>query len=89
MQYFGGYDENEVAEALGVTTRSVSRDWQKTRVLAAGYAIGRPVKASVVFSAWIPSAMTGEILLVSAETCLYALLHIRTRHPAFTQRLNG
>lgn len=33
MRYFGGYDEQEVAEALGVTTRTVQRDWQKARVL--------------------------------------------------------
>jgi RNA polymerase sigma factor (TIGR02999 family) len=33
MRYFGGYDENEVAEALGVTTRTVQRDWQKARML--------------------------------------------------------
>ena len=33
MRYFGGYDEQEVAEALGITTRTVQRDWQKARVL--------------------------------------------------------
>lgn len=33
MRYFGGYDEEEVAEALGITTRTVQRDWQKARVL--------------------------------------------------------
>ncbi len=33
MRYFGGYDESEVAEALGVTARTVQRDWQKARVL--------------------------------------------------------
>jgi RNA polymerase sigma factor (TIGR02999 family) len=33
MRYFGGYKEEEVAEALGVTTRTVQRDWQKARVL--------------------------------------------------------
>ncbi len=33
MRYFGGYTEEEVAEALGVTTRTVQRDWQKARVL--------------------------------------------------------
>jgi RNA polymerase sigma factor (TIGR02999 family) len=33
MRYFGGYDEAEVAEALGITTRTVQRDWQKARVL--------------------------------------------------------
>ncbi len=33
MRYFGGYNEDEVAEALGVTARTVQRDWQKARVL--------------------------------------------------------
>jgi RNA polymerase sigma factor (TIGR02999 family) len=33
MRYFGGYSEEEVAEALGVTPRTVQRDWQKARVL--------------------------------------------------------
>ncbi len=33
MRYFGGYDESEVAEALGITARTVQRDWQKARVL--------------------------------------------------------
>ncbi len=33
MRYFGGYDEAEVAEALGITARTVQRDWQKARVL--------------------------------------------------------
>jgi DNA-directed RNA polymerase specialized sigma24 family protein len=33
MRYFGGYKEEEVAEALGITTRTVQRDWQKARVL--------------------------------------------------------
>ena len=33
MRYFGGYTEEEVAEALGVTARAVQRDWQKARVL--------------------------------------------------------
>jgi RNA polymerase sigma factor (TIGR02999 family) len=33
MRYFGGYDEEEVAEALGITARTVQRDWQKARVL--------------------------------------------------------
>jgi RNA polymerase sigma factor (TIGR02999 family) len=33
MRYFGGYSEEEVAEALGVTTRTVQRDWQKARVI--------------------------------------------------------
>jgi len=33
MRYFGGYSEDEVAEALGINTRSVQRDWQKARML--------------------------------------------------------
>jgi RNA polymerase sigma factor (TIGR02999 family) len=33
MRYFGGYHEEEVAEALGITARTVQRDWQKARVL--------------------------------------------------------
>ena len=33
MRYFGGYDEQEVADALGITTRTVQRDWQKARLL--------------------------------------------------------
>jgi RNA polymerase sigma factor (TIGR02999 family) len=33
MRYFGGYGEEEVAEALGITARTVQRDWQKARVL--------------------------------------------------------
>lgn len=33
MRYFGGYSEEEVAEALGLTARTVQRDWQKARVL--------------------------------------------------------
>ena len=33
MRYFGGYDDEEVAEALGITTRTVQRDWQKARIL--------------------------------------------------------
>ena len=33
MRYFGGYTEVEVAEALGVTERTVRRDWDKARLL--------------------------------------------------------
>jgi RNA polymerase sigma factor (TIGR02999 family) len=35
MRYFGGYTEVEVAEALGVTERTVRRDWDKARLLLA------------------------------------------------------
>lgn len=33
MRYFGGYNEEEVAEALGITARTVQRDWKKARLL--------------------------------------------------------
>ncbi len=33
MRYFGGYNEQEVAEALGITARTAQRDWQKARAL--------------------------------------------------------
>ena len=33
MRYFGGYSENEIAEALSVTVRTVRRDWEKARLL--------------------------------------------------------
>ena len=33
MRYFGGYTEVEVAEALGLTERTVRRDWDKARLL--------------------------------------------------------
>jgi RNA polymerase sigma factor (TIGR02999 family) len=33
MRFFGGMTEPEVAEALGVSVRSVSREWQKARAL--------------------------------------------------------
>jgi len=33
MRYFGGYSENEVADALGLTDRTVRRDWDKARLL--------------------------------------------------------
>ena len=35
MRYFAGMTETEVAEALGVTERTVRRDWQKARLLLA------------------------------------------------------
>ena len=31
LRFFGGLTEDEVAEALGVTTRTVRRDWEKAR----------------------------------------------------------
>jgi RNA polymerase sigma factor (TIGR02999 family) len=33
MRYFGGLTEPEVADVLGVTERTVRRDWQKARLL--------------------------------------------------------
>jgi RNA polymerase sigma factor (TIGR02999 family) len=36
MRYFGGYTEQEIAETLEVTERTVQRDWEKARgILAA------------------------------------------------------
>lgn len=32
MRYFGGFSDPEIAEALGVTVRTVGRDWEKARV---------------------------------------------------------
>lgn len=31
LRYFGGFSEEETAEALGVTDRTVRRDWEKAR----------------------------------------------------------
>ncbi|HTT09884.1 MAG TPA: ECF-type sigma factor [Burkholderiaceae bacterium] len=33
MRYFGGYTEQEIAEALGITDRTVRRDWEKARLM--------------------------------------------------------
>lgn len=33
LRFFGGLAEEEIAETLGVTTRTVARDWVKARVL--------------------------------------------------------
>jgi RNA polymerase sigma factor (TIGR02999 family) len=35
MRYFAGMTEPEIAEALGVTDRTVRRDWEKARILLA------------------------------------------------------
>lgn len=33
MRYFGGFGDGEIAEALGLTDRTVRRDWAKARLL--------------------------------------------------------
>ena len=33
MRFFGGMTEDEIADALGVSVRTVSREWQKARAL--------------------------------------------------------
>jgi len=35
MRYFGGYSEQEIADALGITGRTVRRDWEKARLILA------------------------------------------------------
>jgi RNA polymerase sigma factor (TIGR02999 family) len=35
MRYFGGYSEREIAETLGITDRTVQRDWEKARLILA------------------------------------------------------
>lgn len=35
MRYFGGYSEWEIAQTLGVTERTVRRDWEKARAILA------------------------------------------------------
>ena len=35
MRFFGGMTEPEIARTLGVTERTVRRDWQKARLLLA------------------------------------------------------
>ncbi len=35
MRYFAGMDDVEIAEALGLSTRTVARDWEKARLLLA------------------------------------------------------
>src|SRR5262245_18919280 len=33
MRYFGGFNDQEIAEALGVTDRAVRRDWERAKLL--------------------------------------------------------
>ena len=33
MKYFGGFSDQEIAEALDVTDRTVRRDWERARML--------------------------------------------------------
>jgi len=35
MRYFGGMSEAEIAEAFGLTERTVRRDWEKARMVLA------------------------------------------------------
>ena len=35
MRYFGGLSDDEIAEALAVSSRTVRRDWEKARLLLA------------------------------------------------------
>jgi RNA polymerase sigma factor (TIGR02999 family) len=35
MRYFGGYSEQEIAETLSTSERTVQRDWEKARMLLA------------------------------------------------------
>jgi RNA polymerase sigma factor (TIGR02999 family) len=36
MRYFGGLTDSEIGQALGVTDRTVRRDWDRARLLLAG-----------------------------------------------------
>ena len=35
MRYFGGYSSEEIADTLGVTSRTVQREWEKARLILA------------------------------------------------------
>jgi len=35
MRYFGGYNEQEIADALNIGERTVRRDWEKARLILA------------------------------------------------------
>jgi DNA-directed RNA polymerase specialized sigma24 family protein len=32
MRYFGGLSESDIADCLGITERTVQRDWRKARL---------------------------------------------------------
>lgn len=40
MRYFGGFEDTEIAAALGLTERTVRRDWVKARALLQGMLAG-------------------------------------------------
>jgi RNA polymerase sigma factor (TIGR02999 family) len=45
MRYFGGYSEPEIAETLGVSLRTVQRDWEKARLILAAVKLpARPAR---------------------------------------------
>jgi DNA-directed RNA polymerase specialized sigma24 family protein len=33
MRYVGGYSEQEIAEAMDISERTVQRDWEKARIM--------------------------------------------------------
>lgn len=43
MRYFGGLDEAEIATALGVTDRTLRRDWRKARAFLLTQLSGQPL----------------------------------------------
>jgi RNA polymerase sigma factor (TIGR02999 family) len=43
MRYYAGMTETQVAEALGLSRRSVARDWEKARLYLAAALTGSPV----------------------------------------------
>ena len=40
LRFFGGFSVEETAELLGVSERTVKRDWQKARALLADWLAG-------------------------------------------------
>jgi RNA polymerase sigma factor (TIGR02999 family) len=45
MRYFGGLDEAEIAVALGVTERTLRRDWRKARAFLLSHLGDQPLNA--------------------------------------------